>query len=236
MYRCWAASFSLDDDDCCDEAEYIPRRGKLVTKPTKPTKEKTYILSTLTEDIEKCQHKSTCECRYFFKSFCEDTTTYKSWKLNIIKQYDQLNKEAKLRYIQQWIHFREPVRGRPESRKSSYPKSFFYIFPDYNGYSRILCKNVFNRLLNFKQTSHTKNLSTIWKHRTSGDLTLNLADECGKSDDPHWLKHFENWLLKNIPYQCSHYSVKKIPYLAVQSLRGKTLLPKHMFVPILTTS
>ena len=45
----------LDDDDCCDEAEYIPRRGKLVTKPTKPTKEKTYILSTLTEDIENAK-------------------------------------------------------------------------------------------------------------------------------------------------------------------------------------
>ena len=232
FHRYWPALFNFDeDDDKCDVADFIPRRGKLITKPKKARAPKTYELSTLQEDETKCKGRK-CECRYFFATFSQDNLKYESWKLNIIKQYDKFNREAKLRYIQQWIHFTTPKRSTKSDRTTRFPKSYFFLYPDYDGFSKRLCKDTFKMLFNFGQVSYHNLLTAVWNHRTSADLTLNLPDKCGQSQDPAWMKHFENWLLKNVPYQKSHYDVKPEDkqYISIQSLNGKTLMPKDVYV------
>ena len=194
-------TFTLSDDDqTCDVAEYIPRRGKLVTKPRKHRPPKSYVLSTLREDLTKCKKLSTCQCRDFFKSFGQDDDVYQSWKLNIIQQYDKFNKEDKFRYIQQWIHFKKPQRrGGQIERSNNYPRSFFFIFGDYHGYSQILCKDVFVSLFQIGQASYRNTLASVWKHRLSGNLEWNLPASSDGHEDPSWLKHFEQWFLDTIP-------------------------------------
>ena len=222
----------LKDNAKCDESDRIPRRAERRYKPKKQTEEKVYELSGLSEDQSSCKKRFDCQCAVFFSSFA-NAQTYDSWKQRIYQQYQELSKAEKLQYLQQWIHFKMP-RVQSKGKHSNKPvrSSDYYIFRDYLGFTQRLCRPVFCNLFNIGQNHAIRNhLKFIWKHRISDDLQIDTKEYARRNvQSAEWIDHFENWLLKSIPFQWSHYGVREIPYLSIQPVDGKTLLPKDLYV------
>ena len=228
----WKGSFVLRDNAKCDQSDRIPRRAERRYKPKKQKEQKVWNISSYSQDKSQCKHTAYCQCDNFFATF-ENAQNYHSWKQRIYQQYQELTKAQKIQYLQQWIHFQTPIKQSKRKQRNKYIKqSDYYIFRDYLGFTQRLCRPVFCNLFNIGQRHAIINyLIFIWQHRISDNLQIDTTRYSTRDVNlPEWVLHFEKWLLKSIPFQWSHYGVKEIPYLSIQPVDGKTLLPKDLYV------
>ena len=209
----WIKNFELNKTAKCAVLDQIPRRPPPTFKPkTRGGYQYKYEFMKKSEAINQyCKQANDCECEDWLKSF-DSCTEFQRWQKELYVKYKELKRNEKIMYLNGNILWKQKNKT---SSRYSYGRNFHTLHCGSLGiYKYKLCGKMWRHLFSLNHwTSFRSVMSSIWNFRISKQMSLHSKDI--HKPEPLWMDEFEQWFLKNVKYEESHYSNKRIPYLVI---------------------
>ena len=214
----WIPNFELNKKSQRAVVDKIPRRPPPKYKPVKHVHcDKHYEMSTKEKMYLHLCHGRGCECHSWTRSFADDAT-FACWLQNLKNRWEDLTRRNKISFLRAhvWWLSDKPYVGEENQARYGFPRAYEVYLPGSDGIYRYkVCPSMLRAVLNLQGKYRWCRLMTeLYEFCCTKQLTVPTVQMT--RTEPLWMPEFEEWFLKSVKYEQSHYANKDTPYLVIQ--------------------